>query len=169
MKARFTKVIGHRAYLHVEGHKHIKDFPIDSDSDQAFGHELICQTCGQTFTPKVFGARYDTASGDLEPGCLFWNNYYPKTTYWDNQEGPHLVAVLPNGTHWQIDGRASNCTMPHDRTHRCWVRHGDPETGIVHVDKNGHTCNAGAGSIHVDQGTPTEWHGFLHDGEFNKC
>jgi hypothetical protein len=49
--------------------------------------------------------------------------------------------------------------------HRCWVRHGDAKTGNVHVDKNGITCNAGAGSII----SPDGWHGFLHNGYLTSC
>jgi lambda family phage portal protein len=61
----------------------------------------------------------------------------------------------PGGT-WDIDGRASNCTRPDDDTHRCWVRHGDPRTGVVHVDKDGDTCGAGSGSIrHRERTTAT--------------
>lgn len=43
--------------------------------------------------------------------------------------------------------------------HKCWVRHGDPKTGSVHVDKDGVTCGAGAGSI-----LSGSYHGFLHGG-----
>lgn len=63
-----------------------------------------------------------------------------------------------------IDGRASNCTMPDDNVHKCWVRHGRPEDGTLHVDKNGNTCAAGAGSI----ATPN-FHGFLHNGDLSAC
>lgn len=77
---------------------------------------------------------------------------------WDNPEGPmNLCVETPGGT-WNIDGRCSNCTMKDDRTHRCWVRHGDPPR--VTVDKDGHTCQAGAGSIMVGN-----YHGFLRNGE----
>jgi hypothetical protein len=72
------------------------------------------------------------------------------------------MVVLPNGHIWDVDGRASNCDMKEDRTHRCWVRHGDPPN--VHVDKNGHTCHAGAGSI-----LSGNYHGFLHNGELTNC
>jgi hypothetical protein len=34
-----------------------------------------------------------------------------------------------------------------------------PKTGRLHVDKNGNTCAAGAGSIITGK-----WHGFLHNG-----
>lgn len=78
-------------------------------------------------------------------------------------DGLSLVCVVPqyaekreNYTYWYLDGRASNCTKPDDMEHRCWVRHGKFGESM-HVDKNGNTCQAGAGSIMV-QG----FHGFLH-------
>ena len=71
--------------------------------------------------------------------------------------GPQLTVVCPNGHEWNIDSRASNCTMPYDYEHRCWVRHGEPPD--IHVDKQGHTCAAGAGSIQA-----ADYHGFLHHG-----
>ena len=75
---------------------------------------------------------------------------------WDNLfEGP-LHVKTPGGD-WNIDSRASNCTRPDDRTHRCWCRHGEPPN--LHVDKAGDTCSAGAGSIICGN-----YHGFLHHG-----
>ncbi|UWZ84662.1 hypothetical protein [Occallatibacter riparius] len=75
---------------------------------------------------------------------------------WDNQFEPPLIVKTPGGD-WNIDSRCSNCTMPADKTHRCWVRHGNvPE---ITVDKNGHTCAAGAGSILCGN-----YHGFLRNG-----
>ena len=71
-------------------------------------------------------------------------------------DGLILTCKTPGGD-WCIDGRCSNCSMPEDNEHRCWVRHGDvPE---IHVDKNGYTCQAGAGSI-----ISGSYHGFLHNG-----
>ena len=72
-------------------------------------------------------------------------------------DGPHLVVILPNGQPWNIDSRASNCTLPYDYEHRCWVRHGEPPN--ITVDKNGLTCAAGAGSIMAG-----DYHGFLQNG-----
>lgn len=74
-------------------------------------------------------------------------------------DGRCLVVRLPDGHDWMIDSRASNCTLPQDNSHHCWVRTGRPEDGTLHVDKNGNTCAAGAGSILTDK-----WHGFLHNG-----
>jgi hypothetical protein len=69
-----------------------------------------------------------------------------------------LVVRLPNGHDWMPDTRASNCTLPDDNDHRCWVRHGAPPN--VTVDKNGRTCAAGAGSI-----ASGSYHGFLQAGQ----
>jgi hypothetical protein len=87
---------------------------------------------------------------------------------WSNCDGRHLYVITPgdDGAHpWDVDGRASNCGSPDDKTHRCWVRHGDPtKPETLHVDKAGHTCSAGAGSI----GVPG-YHGFLHGGRLIEC
>jgi len=77
-------------------------------------------------------------------------------------DGRTLIVRCPDGHDWIIDSRASNCTKKDDNAHWCWVRHGKPEDGTLHVDKNGNTCAAGAGSI--DTG---KWHGFLHNGELH--
>ena len=75
----------------------------------------------------------------------------------NEQDGRWLVVRLPNGHDWCIDSRCSNCTKKDDNTHRCWVRHGEPPN--VTVDKNGNTCDAGAGSI-----LSGDYHGFLQNG-----
>lgn len=71
-------------------------------------------------------------------------------------DGEHLTVMTPGGV-WVIDSRASNCTMPYDYNHRCWVRHGEPPE--ITVDKAGTTCAAGAGSIQCGS-----YHGFLQNG-----
>lgn len=186
LKAVFAKEIGTRISLRVYwGHdecsgwchnskEKIKDVS-DIINNTHYGGEpedypddmwpMFCYKCGES-VPKdanrqVFNQRlYDTPSGELEPGNIFWNDWYPENLYWDNHKGPHLMAVLPNGNEWCIDSRASNCTMPEDRTHRCWCRHGEPPD--ITVDKNGHTCAAGAGSI-----MSGDYHGFLTNGVFS--
>jgi hypothetical protein len=55
--------------------------------------------------------------------------------------------------------QASNCTLPGDKKHHCWIRHG--EVPNLTVDKAGVTCAAGAGSIQAG-----DYHGFLRNGEF---
>ena len=103
---------------------------------------------------------------ELQPGDVYFSEDHTgkRTCDWDNCDGKHLICMVPDkdwpeGHPWQIDGRAGNCTMKDERTHRCWVRHGSPEDGTLHVDKAGHTCKAGAGSIQTNN-----WHGFLHQG-----
>lgn len=78
-------------------------------------------------------------------------------SHWSNCDGHHILVYFPNGTWFDICSRASNCTMPEDRTHRCWVVHG--ELPAITVDKNGQTCQAGAGSFQI-----REWHGFIRNG-----
>jgi hypothetical protein len=132
-----------------------------------------CEYCGEEAPEDAWrGAGsapiYDTPSGNPEPGSLYYVTHTADEWCWfgwENCAGEHLVAVLPNGHHWQISQRASNCTRPEDKTHRCWVHHGDPRKGEpVHVDKNGDTCQAGAGSI-----LSGDYHGFLHHGHLTKA
>lgn len=78
---------------------------------------------------------------------------------WKGPDGRSMVVKCPGGSTWMIDGRANNCTLPNDPTHRCWIRHGEPPR--ITVDKDGPTCSAGAGSIQAGS-----YHGFLRDGVF---
>jgi len=117
--------------------------------------------------------------GNVPVGAMWWEQYiegfYPKSPTDHHpstapeyrtsnvhpsflfSDGPCLCVLTPGGI-WRIDSRASNCTMPYDYTHRCWVRHGEPPN--ITVDKVGVTCQAGAGSILIGG-----WHGFLRNGE----
>lgn len=135
--------------------------------------QMACKSCSRPLPRDKFnrslGSRllYNTASGQPEPGDIYVIDYgcaeRQKCFYgWTNCDGRHHIAILPNGSHWDIDSRASNCTKRNDTTHRCWVKHGVPPN--LHVDKQGLTCQAGAGSI-VAGG----WHGFLHHGQFVQC
>lgn len=98
---------------------------------------------------------------DLPVGALLVSESGPK-----GPDGLSVACIVPysnegvinSTTWWHIDSRANNCTKPDDKEHRCWVRHGTLG-GEIHVDKNGYTCSAGAGSI----GVPG-FHGFLHRG-----
>jgi hypothetical protein len=81
---------------------------------------------------------------------------------WDNCSGYHLEIILPNGTAWDVDSRAVNCSAKWDKNHRCWVRFG--EAPFWTIKKEGYTCDAGGGSVLVRH--PTLWHGFLRNGNF---
>lgn len=133
-----------------------------------------CERCGYAFTPQdefqIWRRQLHTGAPD---GKLYTLQDAPIGAMWDASWmrddglrapsgllGPDdlcLVVKTPGGD-WMVDSRASNCTLPNDTTHKCWVRHGDPRTGEVHVDKNGLTCAAGAGSIMIGK-----YHGFLHN------
>ena len=97
----------------------------------------------------------------LPAGALYHADLTYK--YRTGHDGQAVICVLPDRTHWHIDSFANNCTKPGDTEHRCWVRHGS-KPGPIHVDKNGLTCGAGAGSI-----ATKAFHGFLHNGELYDC
>jgi hypothetical protein len=131
--------------------------PVPDDSRPTKLHESGVRVHHQIFTERL----YDSPSGSPEPGDVYEMDWHSDSEcpYWDNCTGLHLYALLPNGEHWDITSRASNCTMKHERTHRCWVVHGTAPN--LTVNKNGHTCAAGAGSI-----AAPGYHGFLTNGEF---
>ena len=162
MKARLATRLGwcFTFYLRDGNKKIVGNFPIEMKWEEAQNQIKDQYERFETISDNItFGYLYDTPSGKLEPGCLYWNTDYPENYYWDNHKGPHLMAVLPNGHHWCIDSRANNCTLPDDRLHRCWVRTG--EIPNITVGKGGNTCSAGAGSI-----LSGDYHGFLTKGEF---
>ena len=167
----------HNAHVHLGDTEKLNDpklhdLPEDHPDDR---WPTKCEHCpapvAKDANRQVFRRRlYNTPSGSPEPGDLYWTTWHghtdvmtgeiTKKCYWhDNCDGRHLSAVLPNGNEWDIDGRATNCTKPKDRTHRCWVRTGEPPN--VTAGKKGDTCSAGAGSIGSGN-----YHGFLRNGEF---
>lgn len=131
-----------------------------------------CDSCKAIVPPETEAtyqifhrSLYNTPTGYLEPGNMYWNDWFPSSFDWDNPETKTLDIVLPNNLIWTVDMRSSNCTKPKDRLHRCWIRHGDPEKDKIHVDKNGLTCEtSGAGSIKGGN-----YHGFLHHGKLISC
>lgn len=116
----------------------------------------------QTFTERLY-KRADTGAlvtlRDPPPGAIYRASWMEP--HWVGADGKSYIAVCPNGRPWNIDGPASNCTKPNEHTHRCWIRHGEPPNFTV--DKQGHTCEAGAGSIIAG-----DYHGFLRNGIFTK-
>lgn len=118
-------------------------------------------------TPFVDGVsspiyrRIDTGeeiiSRDLPIGAMYYADSEYQQYYRPGPDGRTLFVVTPGGR-WDIDSQASNCTMADEKTHYCWVRHGEPPA--VTVDKKGHTCKAGAGSIVMGG-----FHGYLRNCE----
>ena len=110
----------------------------------------------------------EMVASELPPGAMFDAEWLHADI--PMSDGITLMVVLPNGVHWSPDSRAGNCGSPDDKEHCCWVRRGDPRTGLVHVDK-GHlergelSCTAGAGSIaSLPQEDEHHYHGHLHHG-----
>lgn len=103
---------------------------------------------------------------EAPPGAMWYADWLSDNDSYRGPDGRTLMVKLPNGSDWCIDSRANNCTLPQDTVHKCWVRHGVPP--MVHVDKNGNTCAAGAGSIASGSGNK-HYHGFLHNGELVEC
>ncbi len=131
-----------------------------------------CATCGRSFGEDGYYVvdheriyrRADTGDElilrDAPVGACWDAHWYPRK----GPDGRSLMVRVPGNHDWLIDGRAKNCTLKDDEVHRCWVRHGRPEDGTLHVDKDGLTCAAGAGSLDTGQ-----WHGFLHNGHLRRC
>lgn len=143
---------------------------------------VVCDRCGAIASAQaknihrmVFTtARYDTKESELQVGDMYYTEHEPGAEdcpgNWANCDGRHLNVICPPRWDWDVDSRASNCTMRDDQYHRCWVRHGDPEKNELHVDKAGRTCAAGAGSILVPGSNNTvRWHGFLHHNFLKTC
>ena len=106
----------------------------------------------------------EVSSRDLPVGALY---FIPRAADAGPNDHPYVgacdgkaVACKMWDYTWYIDNRASNCTKPTDKEHRCWVRHGTMGDKLT-VDKNGLTCQAGAGSVYMDN---KRWHGFLRKG-----
>jgi len=139
---------------HPEYHKYLEDpkWPKACEC----GYEFKDDDKWQIFHSKVFKRRDDGSLLTLEDapaGAMYYNDW----KY--HREGPdgHTLYVKTPGGWWNVDSRASNCTLPDDKEHYCWVREGAVPN--VNVTKNGNTCSAGAGSIMVG-----DYHGFLRDG-----
>lgn len=136
----------------------------ETDQWQVNYHQMFEATGGSRD-----GERYTLS--DAPVGAMWDATWWHDLAYMTGPDGISLVVKTPGGD-WPVDQEANNCTRTQwqydvdgktrrwqGRTHYCWVRHGDPRTGHVHVDKGGDTCAAGQGSINT--GT---WHGFLHHG-----
>lgn len=135
----------------------------------------FCEGCGRPFERadswQLFQRTLYVRAGEAQEFSLadapigaVWDADWLHDTPWCGHDGRSLICKVPGGAEWMIDGQATNCTLPNDDEHKCWVRHGRPEDGTLHVDKNGKTCSAGAGSIATHN-----WHGFLHGGVLSEA
>jgi hypothetical protein len=133
---------------------------VDADERQLFDLRVYADDQGRECVLPMYAVRDVARAPAGAMYWAYWRHKDGKCWIWDNctDARGHLLVVCPGGSEWEIDSRASNCTMPDERTHRCWVRHG--EAPMLTVDKSGKTCAAGAGSIVA--GT---YHGFLQNGE----
>jgi hypothetical protein len=91
------------------------------------------------------------------PGAMWFAKWAEKFSA--GFDGRALIVRLPDGHDWRVDGEATNCTRPGDKSHRCWLREGEPPYVTVGKTPDDLTCSAGAGSI-LSPG----YHGFLHAG-----
>ena len=136
-----------------------------------------CEHCGEPFShdelwqanqepvyvvvAAVPGAALDvgmeTPLRDAPPGAMWFAAWLREWSI--GFDGCGLMVRLPDGHDWRVDGEATNCTRKGDRTHRCWLREGEPP--YVTAGKHPHelTCSAGAGSI-----ASPGYHGFLQNG-----
>lgn len=144
-----------------------RDWPWDS-------FKTACDKCSsemteptrQIFCDEVFEAKTGQRAGErfarraLPVGACWHADHYEGIAEWCGPDGLAVMCQTPDGE-WHVDSVASNCTA-RDRPHKCWIRHGSPKTGYLHVDKDGPTCDAGAGSIWMS--APTGWHGFAYRG-----
>lgn len=135
----------------------------------------VCDACGKPFDERASRDTHvrrihsrsdggpDTIISAAPPGAMWFADQMILSSGWyRGPDGHCLVVKLPGGHQWCVDARAGNCDRRDDDVHRCWVRHGVPPA--VTVDKNGDTCNAGAGSILVPG-----YHGHLIDGKLKRC
>ena len=135
----------------------VKCFMLDPTTDaEGTIIEWVRRDTGEKFKRK----------GEAPPGAMYYmpwieelldREVYAKR-YHRGPDGRVLGVQTPGGP-WIIDSRCSNCTLPDDDKHACWVRSGEPPH--ITVGKNGTTCAAGAGSIICGS-----YHGFLRNGEF---
>lgn len=135
----------------------------DTDSRQICQHLIYRRSdTGDLVTLRsLFSISEDEGTPPAAPPGATWDAWWMGDDDGRQADGIYLMARLPNGHDWHIDGEAANCTRKGDRAHHCWVRHGDPRQANVTVDKAGDTCAAGAGSI-----ASGDYHGFLRGGTF---
>lgn len=171
------KSLGHKPAVELDNYSEVHGSPVIdcTNADTARYQDQWPDTCscGFKFTagasrqyhPKQLWKHGVTGElvlrRDFQPGALFRLRYMEDHKHWCGSDGKSWAVITPGGE-WNIDSRASNCTMPEDNVHKCWCRHG--EAPNFTVDKQGLTCQAGAGSIITGS-----YHGFLRGGKLESC
>jgi len=125
----------------------------DKDHRQVFTQHLYKNEAGAVMTIR-----------DAPPGAMWfadWMIHDPKQTWYRGPDGHCLMIKGFYGDEFCPDGRASNCGLPNDDNHKCWVRVGTVPN-ITIGKQGGPTCNAGAGSFFFGG---QRWHGFCKNGE----
>lgn len=158
----------------------IGETDINSASGDLHSHDdpkwpKFCTTCNQyefkdfdewqlnhheIYIDRKTGSLYELGSS-VPVGAIWRCTWYEDMKDFTGPDGKSYCVKTPGGD-WVIDSRASNCTLPNDNIHKCWVRTGEPPNFTV--GKNGNTCAAGAGSIMMKN-----YHGFLINGELTSC
>jgi hypothetical protein len=139
------------------------EFPTLCECGFAFSESGAYQlTTERLYQNEETGECYELA--ELPPGAIYLADWmlHSGSDVFRGPDGHSLIVILPNRHPWTIDGPANNCTMPGDTTHKCWIRHG--MVPLITVDKVGHTCAAGGGSIQSGN-----YHGFLRNGYLEEC
>jgi hypothetical protein len=150
---------------HRSGDHHPHDDPRWPTKCEKCDYVFAAEDTWQLFCSTLY-VRKDTGElttlRDAPPGAM-WDAEWLHDIYPDRlgDDGKYLIVKTPGGD-WAVDSRASNCTRPDDKEHRCWCRHGVAPD--IHVDKDGNTCAAGAGSIICGS-----YHGFLRHGHLEEC
>lgn len=132
------------------------------------GYEFKLTDEWQVFHDRIY-VRRDTSEEmtltKAPPGAMWFADWMVRgedQNWWRGPDGHCLMVRGFYGQDFCPDQRASNCTLPTDDKHKCWVRVGEvPNINIGKV--GGPTCGAGAGSFYF--GPNREWHGFLESGE----
>lgn len=150
-------------WMEHDGRKYLNDIEADKNTGDwnfkcSCGYQFSDEDEYQIFQQQVYadenGKEYHLR--DIPVGGMYYLDHLEGEKKYCGPDGKSLCVMTPDGE-WLIDSRAKNCTMPNDKEHKCWVRHGIPPN--ITVDKNGRTCGAGAGSF-----MRKTWHGFLRGG-----
>lgn len=102
-------------------------WPAKCDCGASFENSDTIERGGQMFVHRLH-KRSDngelTTLRDAPAGAMWrgwWMKHEGRYWDWDNQTEAPLICKTPSAREWNIDGRASNCTLPNEMLHRCWI------------------------------------------------